>query len=305
VVNILLDAVGSLLMAPGDAALMTQAGCHLASFRPLMLFARDLDHRGHRRILVVDGRVGFTGGAGVGDKWLGDGRVPRHWRDTDVRVEGPVVQQLQAVFVRAWLETTGIVLGGAPYFPVLAPAGKAAAQVVSEAPVKGDIGVYTVFLLAITGARRFIHITNPYFLPDEAMTQALLAAVARGVDVTVLVPGAIDHEIVRAASRAGFGALLRRGVHIVEYAPGLLHAKTMVVDGTWATVGSTNFDNRSFALDAELNVIGYEPAFAAALEQVFQDDLRHARPVRYRHWRARSLWSRFLELLSVPLRSEF
>ena len=304
-VNVLLDAVGALEMAPEDATLMTRSGCHLAYFRPLThLFFGHFNNRDHRRILVVDGRIGFTGGAGAGDKWLGNGRTAEHWRETDVRIEGPAVHELQAAFARAWLAATGVVLGGPAYFPVLGPTGGVPLQVVAGAPARGNESVYTTFVLAIASARRFIHITNPYFLPDERMTRALLAAAARGVDVTVLLPGQIDHKLVRQASRAGFGRLLRGGLRIEEYQPALLHAKTMIVDGVWATVGSTNFDNRSFALNAEVNVVAYGPEVAQELEAEFRDDVRYARPVRYRRWRARDLWSRFLEVLAAPLRSE-
>jgi cardiolipin synthase len=292
-------------MAPADSELMTRSGCQIVYVRPLSdLFVRSVNKRAHRRILVVDGRIGFAGGAGVGDKWLGNGRTHGRWRDTDVRLEGPIVHELQAVFVRAWLHATGVMLGGPAYFAPARPAGDVALQVVSGIPARGNDAIYTTFLLAITAARRSIHVTNPYFLPDARMTRALLDAAARGVDVRILVPGEIDHDLVREASRAGFGQLLQGGLHIAEYEAGLLHAKVMVVDGVWATVGSANFDNRSFALNAELNVVGYGAALAGELDREFAEDLRYARPVRYRRWRARDVWSRFLELLATPLRKE-
>jgi cardiolipin synthase len=304
-VNVLLDAVGALEMAPEDAALMTRSGCRVAYFRPLThVFSGHVNNRDHRRILVVDGRIGFTGGAGAGDKWLGNGHTAGHWRETDVRIDGPAVHELQAAFARDWLAATGVVLGGPAYFPVLHPTGDVRLQVVTGAPARGNESLYTTFLLAIASARRSIHITNPYFLPDERMTRALLAAAARGVEVTVLLPGEIDHQLVRQASRAGFGRFLRGGVTIEEYQPALLHAKTMVIDGVWATVGSANFDNRSFALNAEVDVVAFGPDVARRLDVAFRDDLRYARLVRYRRWRARDLWSRFLEALAVPIRAQ-
>jgi cardiolipin synthase len=304
--SVLLDGFGALRMPDRFAELMKRAGCEVATFRPLSHLGRGgrLNHRNHRRILVVDGRVAFTGGAGISEKWTGDGRTDGHWRDTDVRVEGPVVQYLQAAFAENWLEATGVVLGGDEYFPPLAPRGDVTAQVVASSPAKGDFAMYTTLLLAIASARRSIDITNPYFVPDERMTEALLAAVARGVRVTVLVPGAIDRNIVRAASRRNYGPFLRAGVELYEYHAALLHAKTMVIDGMWATIGSTNLDNRSFALNAELNLVLYSRPVAAQLERIFTDDLRYSRRITLTSWQTRPVWQRLLELVSVPFREQ-
>jgi cardiolipin synthase len=254
-------------------------------------------------VLVVDGKVGFTGGSGVSRKWMGNGRVENHWRDTDVRVRGPVVEYLQGAFAENWLEATGVVLGGDAYFPrPVVPAGEVYAQVVRSSPAGGSFAMYTMFLLAISSARSTIFITNPYFVPDNAMEEALTAAVRRGVRVVVLVPGAIDHNLVRQASRGKFGKMLRAGVEIYEYRAALLHSKTMVVDGVWATIGSTNLDNRSFALNDELNLVVYDAATARRLEKVFAEDLSYSVKVDYRAWSRRGLADRFLEILATPLR---
>jgi cardiolipin synthase len=300
--NVLLDAFGTLSMPAEYVDLMKNAGCHVVSFRPLNPIAWNrANQRNHRRVLVVDGRVGFTGGSGVSRKWMGNGRVENHWRDTDVRVRGPVVEYLQGAFAENWLEATGIVLGGDAYFPrPLAPAGEAYAQVVRSSPAGGSFAMYTMFLLAISASRRSILITNPYFVPDGAMEDALRAAVGRGVRVVVLVPGSIDHNLVRQASRGKFGKMLKAGVEIYEYRPALLHAKTMVVDGVWATVGSTNLDNRSFALNDELNLVVYDPGVARRLEKVFADDVALSKKVDYRGWRRRSLIDRTMEIFSAP-----
>jgi cardiolipin synthase len=305
-VNILLDAFGSLAMPAAYVDRLRRAGCHVVFFRPLgPLALRRANHRNHRRILVVDGRVGFTGGSGVSRKWMGNGRVEDHWRETDVRLEGPVVEYLQGAFAENWLEATGMVLGGEAYFPrPHAPAGSVHAQVVRSSPAGGSFAMYTMFLLAIASARRTIYLTNPYFVPDETMTGALLDAVQRGVRIVVLVPGTIDHNLVREVSRANFGRLLRAGIEIHEYRAALLHAKTMVIDGVWATVGSTNLDNRSFALNDELNVVLYDGRVARRLEQVFADDLAHAARVDYAEWRRRGLRARVLELVAWPLRDQ-
>jgi len=261
------------------------------------------DYRNHRRILVVDGRVGFTGGSGVSGKWMGNGRVEHHWRDTDIRIQGPAVEYLQAAFVESWLEATGVVLGGEPYFPrPIERSGEVYAQVVKSSPAAGSFAMYTTFLLAVNSAQRSIHITNPYFVIDERMRDALLAARRRGVRVLVLVPGAIDHNIVRQASRRQFGSLLRAGVKIYEYVPALLHSKTMVIDGIWATIGSTNLDNRSFAVNDELNVIVYNRGVAQRLESVFSDDIAHSRRVTLKEWKSRGLTARLLETLALPIR---
>jgi cardiolipin synthase A/B len=303
-VNVLLDAVGTSDLPGEYVERMKRAGCRVEYFRPVArLDLHRYNYRNHRRILVVDGRVGFTGGSGVSAKWMGDGRTKQHWRDTDVRARGPVVASLQATFAESWRAVTGVVLGGARYFPGADPAPRGArAQVVRSSPAGGSFDVYTMYLLAIAGARRTINITNPYFVPDTTMEEALLSAARRGVRVTVLVPGEIDHNLVRQASRRGFGPMLLAGIRIHEYRAALLHAKTMVVDGEWATVGSTNFDNRSFALNDEVNFVVYDRALAGRLDRVFAEDLAHATPVDYGTWRARPLRDRVLEALALPIR---
>jgi cardiolipin synthase len=309
--HVLLDGFGTLQMPGEYRETMASAGCEVATFRPLSPFSvvaalglGRANKRNHRRILVVDGRIGFTGGSGVSPKWMGNGRMEGHWRDTDVRVEGPAVAHLQGAFVENWLEATGNVLGGDPYFPKLAPRGAVSAQVVRSSPAGGSFSMYTMYLLAMSSARRSIYITNPYFLPDDRMTRVLTEAPRRGVRVVVLLPGAIDNNIVRQASRSMFGQLLEAGIEIYEYQAGLLHAKTMTVDGVWATIGSTNLDSRSFALNEEVNAVMYDADIASQLEQVFAEDLKHSRKVRYGHWNRRGVLDRLLELLSLPVREQ-
>ena len=309
--HILLDGFGTLLMPAEYRETMTGAGCEVATFRPLSPFSLvaafgigQSNKRNHRRILVVDGQIGFTGGSGVGPKWMGNGRTEGHWRDTDVRVEGPIVASLQGAFVENWLEATGNVLGGESYFPRLPPRGAVAAQVVRSSPAGGSFAMYTMFLLAMSSARQSIYLTNPYFLPDDRMTRVLTEAARRGVRVVVLLPGAIDNNIVRHASRSKFGELLRAGIEIYEYQAGLLHAKTMTIDGVWATIGSTNLDSRSFALNEELNAVVYDKAVAGQLEKVFVEDLTYSRRIDYERWQRRGVVDRLLELLSLPIREQ-
>jgi cardiolipin synthase A/B len=304
-VKILLDAVGTMKM-PGELRqTLEDARCRVKYFRPLgKLSVVRANHRNHRRVLVVDGRVGFTGGAGVSEKWMGNGRVADHWRDTDVRVEGPVVDYLQGAFAENWMEATGEVLVGPEYFATWKPGAVGTrAQVVKSSPSGGGDAMYRLFLLALASARHSILLSNPYFLPDSAMRDAMERAAKHGVAVKILVPGVVDHELVRQASRAGFGRMLRAGIQVYEYRDALLHAKTMVIDGAWATVGSTNFDNRSFALNEEINLAVYDPAVAGRLEQAFDDDLRHATRVQYEKWAHRPVRERVFEVLSLPIRN--
>src|SRR5262245_31363713 len=302
-VHILLDGFGTLFM-PGELRdQMVQAGCEVRSFRAVRPWSLDkANHRNHRRLLVVDGTVAFTGGSGVSGKWEGDGRTKDHWRDTDVRVEGPAVEWLQAAFVENWLEETGVALGGPDYFPrPNPPRGNVAVQVVRSSPAGGQAAMYTTILLALASARRSIRITNPYFVLDDAMKDVLLARLRLGVTIEVLVPGTIDHQIVRQASRAEWGDLLRAGVRIYEYRPALLHAKTIVIDGVWSTVGSTNLDNRSFALNEELNVVTYNRGVARRLEEAFKEDVARSQEVTYDQWKRRGIKARLFEWLVAPL----
>jgi len=310
-VKLLLDSHGGSKIPEDIPQLLTDAGCQLEWFRRVKLFQfitpwelLNYNYRNHRRILVIDGTLGFTGGHGVAEEWTGDGRTEGKWRDTDVRVEGPIVQQLQAAFVESWRDTTGHILGGDLYFPPLKPVGKVNAQVVKSSPLGGTYESYMLLLLSISSARKSIHLSNPYFLPDERMQEALLNAVKRGVSVVVLTPGKIDHKLVYWASRRGFEPLLLGGIQIYEYQVALMHAKTMVVDGVWAHVGTTNLDNRSFALNEEINLIAYDRAVAGELEKAFADDLKHSKKLTYEDWKARPWREKFLELFTIPLKEQ-
>ncbi len=309
-VKLLIDSHGGKM--PADIPeLWKNAGCQMEWFRRMKLFQfitpwslLSYNYRNHRRILVIDGEIGFTGGHGVSQSWTGNGRKERHWRDTDVRVEGPLVQQLQAAFVESWREATGDVLGDDLYFPRLEPRGKVFGQVVKSSPLGGTHESYLLFLISITSAQKSIYITNPYFIPDERMIEALLKAVTRGVRVVVLGPGDIDWMLVYRASRRGFGDLLLGGIELYEYQPALLHAKTMVVDGIWALVGTTNLDNRSFALNEEINLIAYDRGIAGQLEKAFHEDLKYSKKLDYETWNSRPWKEKFLELFTIPLKEQ-
>jgi len=308
-VHILIDSQGSGKIPDKIPATMRDAGCQVEFFRrieaPQVLLPWKLlryNYRNHRRVLVIDGRTGFTGGYGISDAWTGDGRTENHWRETNARVEGPIVKHLQAAFTESWLEATGILLGGDGYFPLLEPRGKVSAQMVKSSPIGGSFQNYMLFLLSITSAKKSILITNSYFIPDDTMIQALLNAAARGVRVIVLVPGKIDHQITYRASRSNYGRMLLGGIQIFEYMAALMHAKTMVVDGVWATVGSTNFDNRSFALNEELNLTVYDTNLARQLEEAFEQDLKYSKKITYEEWNSRGIGERIYEIFAFPVK---
>ena len=310
-VRILLDDHGSGSAPPEIVDIMKQGGCEVEYFRRIeaegIIFPWKLlryNYRSHRRVLVIDGKIGFTGGYGISDAWTGDGRTPDHWRDTNVRVEGPVVIFLQAAFAESWLETTGIAIGGENYFPRLDPVGNITGQIVKSSPSGGSFQNYMLFLLSINSAKKSILITNPYFIPDDVMTEALVKAAGRGVRVEILLPGKIDSQLTYTASRSHYGPLLLGGIHVYEYKASLMHAKTIIVDSVWATIGSTNFDNRSFALNQEINLTVYNREIAQRLERIFAADLEYSERITYEQWHSRSLYQRVMEMFAFPIKEQ-
>jgi cardiolipin synthase len=306
-VNVLLDWLGSLPMEEGLLDDMEEAGVNVARFRPLKAYAvRRLNNRTHRKVLVVDGRVGMTGGVGIADEWTGDAEDPDHWRDTHVRLRGPVVRGLQGAFAENWLEATGFTLVGDDYLPELeAVADGGPMQVVRSSAGVGDTNTEALMFLAIASARRSLDITNAYFAPRPAFIEALGDAAERGVAVRILVPGPhIDKQFVRIAGRQTYDELLGRGVRVWEYQPTMLHAKTMVIDDVWSCVGSANLDNRSFQLNDEVALGAQSEAFAAQLSEQFERDLDVSEEVRPERWRRRSARQRAGERLMALGRRE-
>jgi cardiolipin synthase len=290
-VHVLLDWIGSMKIDDASMDAMRRAGVQLHRYhKPVWWKLARMNNRTHRKLLIVDGRIGFTGGVGIADKWRGNGQDENHWRDTHFRVEGPVVGQMQAVFIDNWTKATGAVLDGDAYFPALAPQGTMPAQMFSSSPTGGSESMHLMYLMAITAARHTIHLSNAYFVPDELAVKALVAAARRGVEVRIITPGKIiDSDVVRAASRERWGALLKAGVKIAEYQPTMYHVKALVVDSLLVSVGSTNFDNRSFVLNDEANLNVLDADFAKQQEAVFDDDWRRARPVSLPQWEQRPL----------------
>jgi cardiolipin synthase len=288
-VHVLLDWVGSSRVEDAIVDKMKSAGVEVRKYHPLTWYNLDrINNRTHRKLLIVDGAIGFTGGVGIAPQWTGNAGDPDHWRDTHYRVEGPIVAQMQSVMLDNWSKTTGKVLHGRDYFPTLRPAGEQSAQMFASSPNGGSESMLMMMLLAITAATRTIDIANAYFVPDDITRRALITAAKRGVRVRILVPGKyIDTATVRRASRGLWGELLEAGVQIHEYLPTMLHCKLMVVDGLMTSVGSTNFDVRSFRLNDEANLNVYDAAFAARQTEVFEADLKQARRVTLQTWRAR------------------
>ncbi|HEY7114711.1 MAG TPA: phospholipase D-like domain-containing protein [Thermoanaerobaculia bacterium] len=298
-VRLLVDAWGSKLRSLGEE--LKAAGVTVRKYRPLRLFSiYKVGKRTHRKLLVVDGKIGYTGGLGIDDRWLGDARNPKEWRDTQVRVTGPVVDQMQAIFAEDWTYTTGEILAGDRFYPKHEPTGgDVEAQAIKVS--RGDASSLSkmLYYTAIQSASRTIDIQNAYFLPDKQVRQALVHAVGRGVRVRVMVPGRhIDIPLVRSASWMHYGELLRGGVKIYEYLPTMLHNKTMVVDGVFSTVGSINFDARSLNANAEESLAFYSRPFAAKVEQMFDRDERRCEQITEEEWDRRGLPKRLSELVS-------
>jgi cardiolipin synthase len=305
-VHVLMDWLGSKSL---DSALideMKAAGVQVELYHPLRWYSLGrMNNRTHRKLLVVDGTVGFTGGVGIADKWSGNADSPEHWRDSHYELRGPAVAQMQAAFLDNWIKATGTVLQGVDYFPRLEPVGDARGQVFTASPTGGGESMQLMYLMSITAAMRTIDLSASYFVPDELTRRALGAALERGVRVRIIVPGnRIDAELVRKASRAKWGELLQAGAKIHEYQPTMFHCKMLIVDGLMVSVGSTNFDNRSFRLNDEANLNIYDAAFAAATTGVFERDLERTQEITYEMWRHRPWHEKVMEHVSALVSSQ-
>ncbi len=305
-VHVLIDWVGSQKMEQALLDTMTAAGVKVERYHPLHWYhlAR-MNNRTHRKLLIVDGEVGFTGGVGIADNWAGDATSPDHWRDSHYRLQGPAVAQMQAAFMDNWIKTTGTLLQGKEYFPELPAVGDAGAQVFTSSRNGGGDSMLMMYLLSITAAEHTIDLSASYFVPDELTRLALGAALKRGVRVRIIVPGEhIDTEVVRKASRAKWGELLEAGAEIHEFQPTMFHCKMLVVDRLMVSVGSTNFDNRSFRLNDEANLNVYDAGFAMRVTAVFEDDLKRARRITFEEWKNRPWQEKLLEHASALLSSQ-
>lgn len=305
-VHVTIDWAGSVKMEEALLERMEEAGVQVERYRPLRWYnLHRFNKRTHRKLLVIDGKVGFTGGVGIADLWLGDAEDPDHWREAHFRIEGPAVAQLQTAFNDNWIKMTGVVLNGEEYFPPQEPVGAMDAHLFIASPAGGSESMHLMYLMAIAAAERSIDLAASYFVPDDLLIQALVAARRRGVRVRILLPGEhIDSQMVRIASKAEWGELLQAGVEIAEYEPTMLHVKLLVVDREMVSVGSTNFDIRSLRLNDEASLNVYDRSFGKRMTAVFARDLARARPYTYAMWQQRPLREKIAEKVLLPIKSQ-
>lgn len=305
-VHVLLDWVGSSKMEESYLSEMRHAGVQIEKFhKPHWSSLARLNNRTHRKLLIVDGMVGFTGGVGIAPEWTGHAQDPDHWRDTHYRVRGPAVAQMQSTFLDNWLKVTGRVLHGDAYFPALEAAGPQRAQMFSSSPSSGSESMQLMYHMAIAAAERSIDLSAAYFVPDELTRQLLSDALQRGVRLRIVTPGEhIDTDTVKAASRGTWGPLLEAGAEIYIYTPTMYHCKVMIVDRRIVSVGSTNFDNRSFRLNDEANLNVYDEAFAQRQTVVFEQDMARSHRVTHEEWLNRPWKEKFGERVAGLLESQ-
>jgi len=305
-VHVMLDWAGSLKMDSAILDELTDAGVEVEKYHALKWYSlARLNNRTHRKLLIVDGAVGFTGGVGIADQWRGHAQDPEHWRDMHFRIEGPVVAQLQAGFMDNWIKTTGRVLHSDRYYPPLQPAGAHKMHLFVSSPSGGNASMQLMYLLAVAAATKTIDLQAAYFIPDKLMNDALVEATKRGVKIRLLVPDRhIDSALIRVASKRQWGPLLAAGVEIYEYEKTMMHNKMLILDRLMVSVGSTNFDMRSFNLNDEASLNIYSPDFGAAMSDVMDNDLSYARRYTLDKWKRRPLIQRLGEAMLRPIESQ-
>ena len=305
-VHVLLDGLGCNCLRGELIRQMRRAGVEVQIYNIVEPFDIDrINNRTHRKLMVADGTVGFTGGVGIADEWNGHAQSPRHWRDMHFQVEGPAVAQMQSAFVDNWMKMAATVLHGDDYFPPLGPVGSLRCHLFKSAPHEGSDSLRMVFLFSIAAARKSVLIANAYFMPDDLTIQTMIEALGRGVRIEILMPGPhIDKQYVRDASRARWGGLFEAGARFYEYQPTMYHSKLMVIDETWTSVGSANFDNRSFRLNDEANLNVLDADFGAAQAAVFAADKAHAKEITFAEWRSRSRSQKLIDRAAALLRSQ-
>jgi cardiolipin synthase A/B len=288
-VNVLIDFMGSQKAEESLLDRLRGAGIDVAKYNPpRLLTLLDLNNRTHRKLLVIDGRIGFTGGVGISDTWAGHAESPEHWRDEHFRLEGPTVAQMQATFMDNWVELRPDIHHDESYFPELVPAGAIKAQVIHSSPNGGSLKIRLMYGFFVNGARKTLRIANAYFVPEDAAIDELVLAARRGVKVEIIVPGPItDAQTIRRASRAKWGKMLEAGIAIYEFQPTMYHCKVMIVDDLWTSVGSTNFDNRSFRINDESNLNIRDEEFAKKQAVKFEEDKTRSRRYTLEDWQSR------------------
>ncbi len=302
-VRLIIDAFGSATIDLKHIDEVHDAGGKVAMYHPIAWYdavgsIQKINNRTHRKLLVVDGEIGYIGGAGIADEWTGHAQDKDHWRDNHYEVRGPIVAQLQATFMDNWMDCTGEVLHDERYFPALQPAGNLTAQVFKSSFRGGNDSMHLMYLLSLAAARKSVLLGTPYFIPDDVLEQQIIKARQRGVEVTVLLPGEVmDEPMVRRISRANWGELLRAGVRIFEFQPTMYHTKVLIVDGLWTSIGSANLDPRSLKLNCEANLNVLDAGFAAEQTRFFEEDLKRCKETTYEEWQHRPLIDRILEPL--------
>ncbi len=304
-VHVLIDGMGCDCVEGTSLRRMRDAGVEVEVYHLHAHNFTNVNQRTHRKLLVIDGCQGFTGGVGIADAWSGSGNSPEHWRDSHYQIEGPAVAQMQAAFMDNWMKTHATVLHGDAYFPLLKEQGPYRCQMFKSSPMEGSESARLMYLLSITAATKSLQVGNAYFIPDDLVTETLIAAAGRGVRVEVLLPGAhLDSKLVRGASRNRWGTLLKNGVRIFEYLPTMFHRKVMIIDELWVSVGSANFDNRSFRLNDEANLNVFSSAFAIEESRAFTKDKLLAREVTWEEWNRRPMVQKASDAALALLRSQ-
>ncbi len=306
-VHALVDGAGNLKLKLSEVDEMKAAGVEFVVYgrEHWYDFKFNLNHRSHRKLLIVDGKVGFTGGVCIDDTWLGNADAPNVWRDTQARVEGPAVRQMQAVFATNWLQTTSRLLVGPDYFPDTGKPGSALVDCFKSGPDEGPENARLSYLLAIASARKSIRLSHAYFVPDDLTTEMLLAARKRGVKIDVIIPLKNDSRLGRAAARSRWGKLLDAGVEFHQFTPCLYHCKVMIVDDVFTTLGSINFDNRSFSINDEVNINVLDAEVTRAFLKSYEDDLAHSKALTAEEFHARPFYIKLADQFSGALRSQF
>ena len=301
-VHFLQDAMGCDCLHGEGMKLLKRAGVEVEIFR---FYLTQMNYRTHRKLLTIDGRVGFIGGVGIADAWQGDGKTREHWRESHYRLEGPVVAQLQQAFIDNWMATRAVVLHGDAYFPDLSRAGTVKGQVFKSSASEGADSARVMLLLSIAAARKHIRIANAYFIPDDLCRETLVNACRRGVKVEIITPGPdIDARAVRAVGKMRWSPLLKAGAHFYEYQPARYHCKYLIVDDCWSSVGSANFDNRSLRLNEEANLNVLDEGFAAKHTKIFEEDKSRSRRITLADWRRRPLGEKLKGAAWLFLRSQ-
>lgn len=306
-VKVLVDGMGSFKLSNADISELRNAGVEIVKFNRDKWYTVNfqINHRTHRKIMVVDGQIGFIGGSCIHDAWLGNAETADQWRDTHFRITGPTVTHLQGIFADNWRQTTGEVLEGKGFFPPLTQTGPFPVQSYMSGPKDNQESIRLAFLYSMSAAKKNIRIAHAYFLPDDMMTKTLINAVKRGVQIEIIVPGKLDSKLIKAASRASWDRLAEAGVKFYTYGPAMYHVKEMIIDDTLVIAGSANFDNRSFRINDEANFNVLDRKFAAEQIKIFEADKKQCQPLTLADLNNRSAFTKLSDKIAALFSSQF